>query len=106
MSEYMTTQELADMLRAPVETVRYWRHVGKGPESFKVGRRVLYDRAEVEAFVRGAQNAASVASRPTVDGHPLAEKIARKIEAQSEFEGPRAQRIIRMCAEVARSVQP
>lgn len=51
MSEYMTTQEVAELLRAPAETVRYWRHVGKGPASFKVGRRVLYARDDVQAWV-------------------------------------------------------
>jgi len=39
MAKYLTTAEVAELLRAPVETVRYWRHVGKGPTSFKVGRR-------------------------------------------------------------------
>lgn len=51
----MTTQEVADMLRTPVETVRYWRHVKKGPPSFKVGRKVLYERSDVEAFVAAAK---------------------------------------------------
>lgn len=55
MPDYMTTAEVADTLRAPVETVRYWRHVGKGPRSFKMGRRVLYAREDVEAFIAGAR---------------------------------------------------
>ncbi|GIJ25479.1 hypothetical protein Vqi01_06410 [Micromonospora qiuiae] len=52
MPEYMTTEEVAELFRTSPETVRYWRHVGKGPKSFKAGgRRVLYDRAEVLAYV-------------------------------------------------------
>jgi excisionase family DNA binding protein len=51
MAEYLTTQEVAEILRTPSETVRYWRHIGKGPQSFKIGRRVLYDRRDVEAFI-------------------------------------------------------
>ena len=39
---YMTTAEVAETVRTPVETVRYWRHINKVPKSFKVGRRVLY----------------------------------------------------------------
>jgi hypothetical protein len=37
----------------PAETVRYWRHVGKGPKSFKVpgGRRVLYAVEDVESWL-------------------------------------------------------
>jgi excisionase family DNA binding protein len=61
MSNYMTTVEVADALRAPVETVRYWRHVGKGPKSFKLGRRVLYDVADVEAWIAEAKAKTSAA---------------------------------------------
>lgn len=57
MSDYMTTAEVAEELRAPVETVRYWRHVGKGPASFKIGRRVLYVRADVDRFIAEARAA-------------------------------------------------
>lgn len=57
MGEYLTTQEVADLLRTPAETVRYWRHVGKGPRSFKIpgGRRVLYARDDVERFIAEAR---------------------------------------------------
>jgi excisionase family DNA binding protein len=55
MSDYLTTAELATLLRTPSETVRYWRHVGKGPRSFKIGRRVLYAREDVEAFIVAAR---------------------------------------------------
>ncbi len=55
--KYLTTAELAARLRTPVESVRYWRHIGKGPVSFKVGRRVLYAVEDVEAFIREARNA-------------------------------------------------
>jgi excisionase family DNA binding protein len=55
MAENLITEEVAEMLRTPAETVRYWRHVGKGPKSFKVGRRVLYAREDVEAFIAAAR---------------------------------------------------
>lgn len=55
MPSYMTTLEVADQLRTPAETVRYWRHIGKGPQSFKVGRRVLYDPADVEIWIAQAK---------------------------------------------------
>lgn len=48
---FMTTKDVAEALHAPAETVRYWRHVGKGPKSFKIGRRVLYAVEDVEAFI-------------------------------------------------------
>lgn len=53
--DYLTTEELATNLRTTPETVRYWRHVGKGPKSFKVGRRVLYAREDVERFIAEAR---------------------------------------------------
>ena len=55
MSEYMTTVEVAELLRTSPESVRFWRHVGKGPTSFKVGRRVLYAREDVERFIAEAR---------------------------------------------------
>lgn len=51
----MTTADVATLLRTSTETVRYWRHVGKGPKSFKVGRRVLYAREDVETFIAAAR---------------------------------------------------
>ncbi|MDR1185954.1 MAG: helix-turn-helix domain-containing protein [Bifidobacteriaceae bacterium] len=47
----MTTKEVAELCRTSQETVRYWRHVGKGPRGFKLGRKVLYRRRDVEAWL-------------------------------------------------------
>lgn len=55
MGKFLTTQEVADLLRTPAETIRYWRNVGKGPKSFKLGRRVLYTEADVQAFIDAAR---------------------------------------------------
>ena len=57
MSPYMTTNELAELLRTSPETVRYWRHMGKGPASFKAGRKVLYARADVDRWIAQRQQA-------------------------------------------------
>ena len=59
MVKYLTTAEVAELLRAPVETVRFWRHVGKGPASFKAGRRVLYELVDVDAWIAQAKAKAS-----------------------------------------------
>jgi excisionase family DNA binding protein len=50
----LTTAEVAEIFRTSPETVRYWRHVGKGPRSFKVGRRVLYRESDVQAWADAA----------------------------------------------------
>jgi excisionase family DNA binding protein len=47
----LTTAEVADLLRRPLGTLRYWRHIGEGPRGVKIGRRVLYDADEVDAWV-------------------------------------------------------
>ena len=57
----MTTAEVAELVHAPVETVRYWRHIGKGPKSFKVGRRVLYDASDVAAWLEAARSTGDAA---------------------------------------------
>jgi hypothetical protein len=45
--EMLSIEEAAAFLRAPVATLRYWRHCGDGPFSFKVGRHVRYWRTEL-----------------------------------------------------------
>jgi len=45
--ELLTIDEVADILRVPVATLRYWRHLGTGPASFKIGRGVRYLRSEI-----------------------------------------------------------
>lgn len=49
--EYLTTEEVATVLRTNPATLRYWRHCKQGPPSFKAGRRVLYQRDELLAWV-------------------------------------------------------
>lgn len=61
MPKYLTTQEVADLLRVPTETCRYWRHISKGPKSFKIGRRVLYAVEDVEAFIAEARETTGAA---------------------------------------------
>lgn len=51
MNKFLTTDEVAERFRTSASTVRYWRHVGDyGPRGVKIGRRVLYDLAEVERW--------------------------------------------------------
>lgn len=44
-------QEVSDRTGVPVETLRYWRKLGAGPRSYKLGKRVVYDVAEVDRWV-------------------------------------------------------
>ena len=49
--ELLTITEAAVVVRAPVATLRYWRHLGTGPNSFRLGRRVLYRRADLHTWI-------------------------------------------------------
>lgn len=57
--EYLTTKEVADRLRTSPETVRYWRHRGEGPPSWKCGRRVLYPREDLDRWIAAARSASA-----------------------------------------------
>ena len=45
--EMLSLQEACAFLRVPEGTLRYWRHLGAGPRSFKVGRHVRYWRTDL-----------------------------------------------------------
>lgn len=46
----LTTADLEAEFGIPVETWRYWRWRQTGPKATRIGRRVYYDRADVEAW--------------------------------------------------------
>ena len=45
--EMLTLQEACAFLRVPEGTLRYWRYLGAGPRSFKIGRHVRYWRTDL-----------------------------------------------------------
>lgn len=49
--ELLTLTEAAALLRAPIATLRYWRHCGTGPRSLKIGRHVLYRRDDLHTWI-------------------------------------------------------
>jgi predicted DNA-binding transcriptional regulator AlpA len=57
--DLLTTAEVAELTRAPQSTLRYWRHLGIGPRSFRLGRRVVYRRAEIERWIQVHELAAT-----------------------------------------------
>jgi excisionase family DNA binding protein len=56
LDELLTLGEVAELLRVPDATLRYWRHRGTGPESFKIGRHVRYRRSDVRAWLHHQQS--------------------------------------------------
>lgn len=59
--EIMSTTDLSDFLRTPESTIRYWRSKGEGPPAVKVGRRYLYSKSDVEAWLVRLAGKAKVA---------------------------------------------
>lgn len=59
-AQLLTLDEAAALLRTPVATLRYWRHLGVGPDGFRLGRRVVYRREDVDRWVAEQQHAQSL----------------------------------------------
>ncbi|MFF3568250.1 helix-turn-helix transcriptional regulator [Nocardia jiangxiensis] len=49
--DWLTTAELAHEYKLTVGTLRYWRHIGYGPASFALGRKIVYRRTDVEEWI-------------------------------------------------------
>jgi predicted DNA-binding transcriptional regulator AlpA len=53
-SDILYAEEVAALSRKPVATIRWLRAMGRGPRSGKLGNRVIYRRADVEAWINSA----------------------------------------------------
>jgi len=53
LPELITVQEYAELARTSASTIRYWRATGRGPAGAKRGKRVLYSREQVLAYLLG-----------------------------------------------------
>ena len=51
MDQLLTPSEVAERLRRPLATVRYWRATGVGPPGARLNGRVLYRESELEAWI-------------------------------------------------------
>ncbi|HET7386141.1 MAG TPA: helix-turn-helix domain-containing protein [Nocardioidaceae bacterium] len=51
MDQLLTLDEVAERLRTPPATLRFWRHQGTGPKSAKLGRRIIYREADVQQWL-------------------------------------------------------
>lgn len=55
----MGIEEVSEKTGIPVETLRHYRKLNKGPRSYKLGRRVRYDVADLATWL-DAQRGAGV----------------------------------------------
>jgi excisionase family DNA binding protein len=60
MTELLTIEEVAERLRVSVETVRWLRQQGRFVPAIKVGRRLIWDARDVDAWL-AAQRETKVA---------------------------------------------
>jgi hypothetical protein len=56
--ELLSLSEAAEILKVPVNTLRWWRQLGTGPEFFKIGRHLVTTVGDVRGFIRQQRHAA------------------------------------------------
>ncbi len=75
MKTYLTTEKLSEFLSISVQTLNKWRWEGKGPRFCKLGSRVVYDLADVEAYVAAQVRSSTTANPAAKGGHPHATQL-------------------------------
>lgn len=50
-AEFITTREAASIVHQEEGTLAQWRYLGTGPRYYKAGRKPLYKRSEVLAWL-------------------------------------------------------
>ena len=51
LAPLLSSADVAELLDVSTRTLEFWRYVGKGPAYVRVGRRVRYRPADVEAYL-------------------------------------------------------
>lgn len=54
---YLSAPQLEQITGTPASTWRYWAHIGSGPPSFKIGRRRVWKRSSVLAWLEAQETA-------------------------------------------------
>ena len=52
LPELLTETQVSRILNVSINTLRYWRYCGDGPNYIKMGRLVRYHAAELESYVQ------------------------------------------------------
>ena len=59
MAEYWTAVELEEITGTPASTWRYWAYVGQGPPSVKIGRRRVWKKTVIRAWLDSLESASA-----------------------------------------------
>jgi excisionase family DNA binding protein len=53
---YVNTREAAEYLGCSPKTLQNWRSSGKGPRFVRIGGKIAYDFADLDAFIREGES--------------------------------------------------
>jgi len=56
--DLMTTEEAAAFLHVPLATLRHWIQTAQAPRSARIGRRRMFRKSDLEAFINAKFDAA------------------------------------------------
>jgi predicted DNA-binding transcriptional regulator AlpA len=60
MSNLLRTAQVSEITNTPVPTLRWWRHKGVGPPSFKLGKKtVVYPADTLALWIASQKNAST-----------------------------------------------
>lgn len=54
--DLLTLAEVAAILRVPVNTLRWWRQRGTGPQFFKMGRRLVVSIGDLRSWIEAQRD--------------------------------------------------
>ncbi len=97
-AELLTITEAALLLCAPVATLRYWRHLGTGPHNLRLGRRVLYRRDDLHAWIDAQRDQGMAERNPAPEA-----QVNVGVEPQVLVPRPRPRKAGRVSAETEAS---
>ncbi|WP_448071120.1 helix-turn-helix transcriptional regulator [Georgenia yuyongxinii] len=63
-----TLEELCAKLHTSPRTVHGWRRAGTAPKAYKVGKHLMFDEADIRAWLEARQTTGTTADRAAHDG--------------------------------------
>ena len=56
-TEYLTVEQLSAYIKIEPGTIYNWKQLGLGPKRTKLGKRVLFKKSDVDAWIAGQNEA-------------------------------------------------
>lgn len=51
MTDYLTPREVSELIGLAEITLAHWRYLRRGPRFVKLGRKVMYARADLDSWI-------------------------------------------------------